>query len=215
MTLNKDRILEIEAALYRTVQNSQWRCRKRDCGRKTAARCHGSSSVRGCRTSVRQLSVPTSLEISDRTTSTVTSVLRGDHRPSTFRPDNFSPSPRHRTIRRDVNWAADSMIRLIINTCTLYIPEMSRCTEHQVVTQTSERQTDRMHTHAADNPLSTQLNTVSRTVQHPPQYYAALPHAICSSAAITGLPRAALPLATAGAWKTHGCSPCLSNGSAA
>ena len=133
--------------------------------------------------SIRQLSTPTSLEISDRT-STVTSVLRGDHRPSTFRPHNFSPSPSHPTIRREVNWAADSIIRLTINTCT-YIPEMSRRTEHQFVTQTSEKQTDRTHTHAADNPLSTLLKTVSWTVQHPPQYYAALPRAVCSSAAIT------------------------------
>ena len=62
---------------------------------------------------------------------------------------------------------------------------MSRCTEHQFVTQTSGRQTDRTHTHAADKPLSTVLNTVSWTVQHPPQYYAALPRAVCSSAAIT------------------------------
>lgn len=143
----------------------------------------------------------------------MTYVLRGDHRPSTFRPDNFSPSPSHRSIRRDVNWAADSMIRLTINTCT-YIPEMSRCTEHQFVTQTSERQTNRTHNHAADKPLSTQLNSVMDC---------AAPTSVLRCSSTGGLqqlyyhrllPRAALPFATAGAWKMHGYSPCLSNSSA-
>ena len=147
-----------EAALYRTVENSPSACRKRDCGRKTAATCHGSDT-NATFFKVAERPLDNSLEISDRTTSTVTFVLRGDHRPSTFRAHNFSPSPSHRTIRRNVKWAADSMVRLTINTCT-YIPEMSRCTEHQFVTQTSERQTDRTHTHAADNPLSTLLNSL-------------------------------------------------------
>jgi len=164
--------------------------------------------VQGCRTSVRQLSKATSLEISDRT-STVTSVLRGDHRPSTFRPHYFSPSPSHRTIRRDVNWAADRMIRLTINRCT-YIPEMSRCTEHQFVTQASERRTDRTHTHAADKPLSTQLNSLA--VCAAPT--SALRCGLQQRCYHTVLPRAALRFANAGAWKTHGYLPCLSNSSA-
>jgi len=91
---------------------------------------------------------------------------------------------------------------------------MSRCTEHQFVTQTSERQTNRTHNHAADKPLSTQLNSVMDC---------AAPTSVLRCSSTGGLqqlyyhrllPRAALPFATAGAWKMHGYSPCLSNSSA-
>ena len=86
---------------------------------------------------------------------------------------------------------------------------MPRCTENQFVTQTSERQTDRTHTHAVDKPLSTQLHSLMDCAA-PTSVLRSLPHAVCSSAAITVLPRAALPFATAGEWKPHGYSPCLS-----